>query len=147
MPELIINSERTRVEAIGSLTVLNLDHVWELKITKKRAKRTLQQNRALHLFFKHIALNLNAMGITFNYSGLKGSEMEMPYTEYLVKETIWKPIQMTLFEIESTRDLETFHINSILDVLTNFFAKHKVNITFPSQIDLIAKRFEDEGYY
>ena len=147
MIELLIDSENKRREAIGGLVLLDLESTWKLKVTKTRKNRTIKQNRALHLLFKHIAIELNRLGLTFNYTGLKGLEMEMPYTESLVKETIWRPIQITMFEIESTIDLITSQINSILDVLTKFFGDRGVQINFPSKIDLIAKEFTEKGYY
>ena len=145
--ELLIESESTRSEAIKSIVLLDLAKKYKLKITKVNSKRTITQNRALHLFFKMIAIELNRLGMTFNYTGLKGLEMEMPYNELLVKQIIWRQIQLTLFEIESTTELDTMQINSILEVLSKFFGDRGVSIHFPSKIDLIAKELEKNGYY
>jgi len=145
--EIIIDSEQKRREAIGGLVLLDLVNKWKLKITKINKKRTLTQNRALHLFFKHVSIELSRLGIQFNYTGLKGLELEIPYTGLLVKELIWKPIQKSLFDIDSTADLETGQINIILDVLVRFFADKGIQIRFPSQIDLMIKEFEKNGIY
>jgi len=132
------------IEDTSLISMLNDgDKVKVKKITKKRS---LQQNRALHLFFIMVSDNLNDLGITFVYRGLKGQEIETPYTEILVKETLWKPIQKTLFDIESTTELDTEKINKILDILVNFFAEKGISISFPSRFDLLIEQLEKEGY-
>jgi hypothetical protein len=88
---------------------------------------------------------MNGLGMTFNYTGLKGSQMETAYTDFLVKEILWRPIQKTMFGFESTTQLETSQINAILDVLSNFFADRGVSISFPSQIDLLIRQYEENG--
>jgi len=104
--------------------------------------RSLTQNRALHLFFKWLSIEFNMLGITFNYTGLKGTEMETPYTPTLIKETLWKPLQKTLFDIDSTTELETSQINIILDVLIKFFADRSVLISFPNKFDKLKEEME-----
>lgn len=107
----------------------------ELKETKK--KRTLNQNKALHLYFEHISKQLNDIGHTFNYTGLKGINIEIPYSQSIVKDFIWRPIQITLFQKESTTELTTEEINTILDVLSKFFSEKGVYVPFPSVQSLI----------
>jgi len=99
------------------------------KVDKTRSNR---QNSALHLYFTHLSNELNQLGITFNYRGLKGLEMEMRYTPDLVKEMIWKPIQQTLFKKESTTKLNTLEMNEIITILNKFFSERGVYIAFPS---------------
>jgi len=99
------------------------------KVDKPRSNR---QNKALHLYFTHLSNELNQLGITFNYRGLKGLEMEMRYTPDLVKEMIWKPIQQTLFKKESTTKLNTLEMNEIITILNKFFSERGVYIAFPS---------------
>lgn len=130
-----------------SVFVSKLEEGDKVLCEKVKKTRSSQQNRALHLFFKMIAENLNKEGITFVYRGLKGQELETQYTEHLVKEMIWRPIQVTLFKVESTTKLDTTMINKILDVLVNFFANKGVQISFPSRFDLMVKEMEENGYY
>lgn len=131
----------------STLFVSKLEEGDKVLCDKMNKTRSSQQNRALHLFFKMIAENLNNEGITFIYRGLKGQELETQYTEHLVKEMIWRPIQKTIFNIESTTKLNTDMINKILDVLVNFFANKCIHISFPSRFDLMVKEMEDKGYY
>jgi len=141
--DILINSEDKKTKAIDHIAALDLSYSYRIKIAKVVKKRTLTQNRALHLFFKHMAIHLNSIGQNFHFSGIKGLDLEIPYNEILVKETIWKPIQKTMFEIDSTTDLDTFMINKILDVLTHFFARNNIQLNFPSNIELLIKQLNE----
>lgn len=110
------------------------DEVYEGDLKTKR--RSSLQNASLHKMFSDIAIQLNEMGHTFNYTGFKGSELELMYTGTLIKETLWRPIQIALFNIESTTQIDTFQLNKILDVITNHFAKIGLQIVFPSKESL-----------
>ena len=68
----------------------------------------------------------------FNYFGVSGKQLSMRYNGTIVKEYFWKPIQLALFEIESTTKLNTTQMNEIIDVVTKFFADKGVIIPFPS---------------
>ena len=98
----------------------------------KKNTRSLQQNKALHKFFGLISDKLNEMGIEFVYTGLKGNELRMQYTPDIVKDFFWRPIQKTLFDIDSTTEINTKQMNEVVDVITLFFADKGVVIEFPS---------------
>jgi len=108
--------------------------------------RSSQQNKALHLLFTHISESLNEIGETFNYKGIRGFEIETTWTPLLVKEMIWKPIQITMFGIESTTKINTNQINAILDVLTKYFGERGIPVSFPCQFDLWVKEINHQGY-
>ena len=102
----------------------------------KKSTRTLKQNRAMYLYFTMIADQLNEIGLEFTFQGLKGEPINTRYNSTLIKETLWKPIQMALFEKESTTEINTSEMNEIIDVITKFFAERGVTLLFPS-IDTI----------
>ena len=104
-------------------------------IVKKNTRTTLQ-NSALHLLFTIISNQLNEMGSEFKYLGLKGQVLSMRHTPNLVKEMIWKPIQIALFDIKSTTKINTQQINEIVDVLSKYFAEKGIEIEFPSRDQL-----------
>ena len=93
--------------------------------------RTSTQNRALHKFFVLICEQLNEMGMEFYYSGIKGADMCTRYTPDIVKEFFWKPIQKTLFDIESTTKINTQQINEISDVIIKWFGEKGIVLEFP----------------
>ena len=110
------------------------------KIELKRLsdKRTAKQNRALHKFFVLISDQLNEMGLEFTFSGLNVDRLCTRYTPSIVKDFFWRPIQMALFEIESTTKIDTKQINEIIDVISKFFGDRGVKMEFPS-IDNLMK--------
>lgn len=114
--------------------LINKECSFELKELKN--SRTLKQNRALHLFFRFISNELNELGIEFNYQGLNG-DYSTRYTENIVKNFIWRPIQVALFDIESTTKLNSEQINEIIDVLICWFSNKGVHLDFPSIETLI----------
>lgn len=116
----------------------SISAVIEMKEVKQT--RSNAQNRSLHLFFTFCANSLNDLGIEFCYKGLKGMDIEVPWNAELFKSMVWKPIQITLFDFESTTKLTTEQINIILDVLTRFFAERGISISFPNRFDLWLKQ-------
>ena len=96
-------------------------------------KRTITQNRALHQFFVLISFALNDRGQEFVFTDVKGFELSCRYTPELVKHCFWRPIQISLFNIESTKDINTQHINEISDVIIKFFGEKGVLIEFPDK--------------
>lgn len=106
-----------------------------IELKEIKPTRSNQQNRALHLYFQFCADELNNSGIEFCYKGLKGINIEIPWNAELFKSMVWKPIQLTLFDFESTTKLTTQQINTILDVLTRFFAERGISVNFPNNFD------------
>lgn len=97
---------------------------------------TRQQRKALELFFKIISDQFNNLGQTFTWN-FCGLNFELPFTRIVARELLWKPIQKVLFDIDSTKDLDSHSINVIIDVLTKHFAEQGVGITFPSLRELL----------
>jgi len=91
------------------------------------------------LYFTFIAETLNDHGLYLQTMDLFGLPVEKPWDKDLVKEFIWKPIQKTLFDIESTTKLKTNELDVIINVLTNHFAKLELSVNFPSSFDVMLK--------
>jgi hypothetical protein len=115
---------------------------FELK--EKRFTRTLRQNKAMHKYFTMVSQHLNDLNIEFTYEGLKNDSFTMPYTPQLVKDFFWRPIQRTLYGIESTTKLERDQLDKIIDVISNFFAKKGVYVEFPTKDLMISAELEKE---
>ena len=107
-----------------------------IDLIEKKNTRSTRQNSALHLLFTIIANQLNEMGVEFQYFGLKGQVLSVRHTPNLVKEHVWKPIQLALFDIKSTTKINTIQINEVVDVLVKYFAERGVLIEFPSKEQL-----------
>jgi hypothetical protein len=109
-----------------------------VELKEVRITRSMKQNRALHVFFTIISNELNELGMEFQYTGLKGSTLSTRYTPHLVKEFFWRPVQIALFDIQSTTKIDTKQINEINDVIIKFFAERGVELYFPSIESLLA---------
>ena len=103
-----------------------------VELDQVKPKRSSQQNRALHKFFGMISEELNELGMEFVYTGLKGAEISLRYTPNIVKLFFWKPIQIALFDFESTTKLKSKEMNQIIDIIIKFFGDKGVLIEFPS---------------
>jgi hypothetical protein len=102
-------------------------------------KRSSQQNKSLHLLFTNISFELNIMGLEFTYRGIKGKEIQTIYTPLIVKDYLWRPLQMALIGKESTTKLNHSDIEAIFMVLGKWFSEQGVVIEFPSIETLINK--------
>lgn len=95
--------------------------------------RSNLQNRALHLYFTECATQFNELGFTFNYHDpFTGHIIEMTWTGEMIKEYIWRPIQLTLFDKKSTTKLTTSEINEIVEILSKHFAENGSQVHFPN---------------
>lgn len=116
--------------------------VVELKEIKET--RSSLQNRAMHLFFTFIASELNNLGITFNLNSVFNEIVELRYTPVLVKETIWRPIQLTLFNIQSTKDINASQLNEISETIIKYFADRGIELHFPSQFNKYIEKLKNK---
>ena len=102
-----------------------------IELKALRESRTAKQNSSLHKFYVIICEVLNEMGLDFEYTGLKGYKLSIRHTPTIVKDFIWRPIQMALFDIESTKDINTKQLNEIAEVIIKYFAEKGIHIDFP----------------
>jgi len=102
----------------------------------KEKQRTIQQNRALHLFFTKISEALNDAGYDMRKTLKPG--IEIPWTPEMVKEYLWRPVQELQLKKESTRDLTVSDIDKILNTLNRFMGeKLGIEVEFPSMDSLM----------
>ncbi|MCP4527356.1 MAG: hypothetical protein GY833_15790 [Aestuariibacter sp.] len=94
---------------------------------------TRQQQKALHLYFKLIAEQFREIGMPFRYHlEILNKYIELPHTGNIVKEFVWRPIQLALFDIKSTKDITTQQVNEIVNVMNVYFGEKGYDIQFPS---------------
>lgn len=112
------------------------------KDEKIEKDRTVRQNRALHLYFKMLAENLNGKGLDMR-KVLK-PEVDIPWSGTTVKEYLWRPVQMAQLMKESTIDLKTQEIDLIFNTINRHLAKFGVHEPFPSIEEIMRKMQEEE---
>lgn len=105
--------------------------------------RTAQQNRALHLYFTHLAEALNDAGLDMR-KVLK-PEVEIPWSTMSVKEFLWRPIQEAQLGKSSTTELTTDEIDKVYDTVNRHLAKHGVHVSFPSVEELMSEAMTKVG--
>ena len=103
---------------------------------KKVSKRTKKQNDSMHLLFEQIAKELNREGydvrIVLQVLAEKG--IDMMWSKELVKELLWRRIQVKYLGKKSTTELDSIgDITQIYDMLNKFLAENFwITQPFPS---------------
>ncbi len=103
-------------------------------------KRTLPQNNSLHLYFTQLAEALNNAG--YDVKKTLREEIEIPWTSYLIKELIWRKLQIAMLGKESTTELlKEKEIDLIYEVINREIGNRTgVAIPFPSEEELMNKK-------
>ena len=93
-------------------------------------QRTLSQNAALHLLFTRWAEALDAAGYDVTHTLKQG--VDIPWNPVLVKELLWKPVQLPMTEKISTAELDRVEIGHIYEVLNRHLGqKLGIHVPFP----------------
>lgn len=93
--------------------------------------RTLKQNKALYLYFTHLAELLNDAGLDMR-KVLKPA-IDIPWTYITIKEYLWKPVQETMLKKKSTTELTTKDIDKIYNTINRHLSeKFGVTEAWPS---------------
>lgn len=104
--------------------------------TPKKGTRTNKQNRALHLWIRKLVLELDSAGL--DMKKVLKPEVDIPWTDDLVKQYLWKPVQKAMLGKERTRDLETSEVSKVYDTLNRHLSsKFGVSVPFPEIYQLL----------
>lgn len=99
----------------------------------KDTTRSDRQNNAMHLWFRQIASELNDAGYWVRHPF--SDAFEIPFTEVLVKETLYKPIIKSMYDKGSTGKLTAQELSEAAEVLIRWLSEHKqVYVPFPQQL-------------
>ena len=99
----------------------------------KDTTRSDRQNNAMHLWFRQIASELNDAGYWVRHPF--SDALEIPLTEVLVKETLYKPIIKSMYDKSSTGKLTAQKLSEAAEVLIRWLSEHKqVYVPFPQQL-------------
>lgn len=100
--------------------------------------RTLKQNSSIHLYFNHLAQELNDAGLTVERTLTK--PLEIPWNETLIKELMWKRILKAQLNKDSTTEMTTKEINMVFEVITKYLAENfGIVVELPSIETLMMK--------
>jgi hypothetical protein len=99
----------------------------------KDTTRSDRQNNAMHLWFRQIAQELNDAGYWVRHPF--SDKLEIPFTEVLVKETLYKPIIKSMYNKSSTANVTPRELSEAAEVLIRWLSEHKgVYVPFPQQL-------------
>jgi len=99
-------------------------------------QRTIQQNKALHLFFILLADDLNSAG--YDIKKTLRNDIDIPWTPILVKELIWRKVQDAYLGKKSTTKLKTDEVSKVYDVINRYMGeKFGIDTQFPSIEELM----------
>ena len=95
-------------------------------------QRTTDQNKALHLWFRLVAEELNNAGFTVNH--VLAKKIELNWNERLVKEILWRELQERLLGKKSTTELEKhMDIDAVWETLNRHLGQEfGVHVPFPA---------------
>ena len=99
----------------------------------KDTTRSDRQNNAMHLWFRQIAIELNDAGYWVRHPF--SDTFEIPFTETLVKETLYKPVVKSMYNKSTTTKLTPSELSEAAEVLIRWLSEHKqVYVPFPQQL-------------
>lgn len=98
---------------------------------KKYPKRTGQQNKALHVYFKLVADSLNDAGLDMK-KVLKPT-IDIPWSPKTIKDYIWRPVMKAQLIKSSSTEMTTVEIDAVYDVLNRHLSeKFGIYVPFPT---------------
>jgi hypothetical protein len=104
---------------------------------------TRKQQKAFHLWIKLLSDEFNEIGFSTTID-LTNFFFELRFSPSLFKEQIIKPLIYQIWEKESTKELDTLHVNEIIDIFNIKFAEMGREVEFPS-FEKMLNEFEKEG--
>ncbi len=130
--EIIINSQDLLDDHIDKLKLSFAKHKYLRATVKTGKQRTLTQNACLHLYCQQVADALNDAGLDIRTT--VKSDVDVPWTDRLVKDTMWRAIQKAITGQDSTTKPETHQYSEIYDVLNrHLINKLGISVAWPSK--------------
>jgi len=100
-------------------------------ITDDMKRRTLQQNKAIRVFDRLLAAELNAKGYTVKFVLDKmRTGAEVPWSESAVHELLWKVMQKGLTGKESSTELDTIQPSDIHQALMHWMGENLPEVDY-----------------
>lgn len=100
--------------------------------SESEKQRTLRQNASLHLGCQMVAEELKEKGYTVQATMKLLGNLEVDWTQKLVKEILIHSISKAMFGKESTADLTTKELQDVWENMTRAIAITGVSVSFPS---------------
>ena len=96
-------------------------------------KRTINQNKALHLWFDMVAEKLNEVGLE---QKITLGTIDVPWTKETVK-MLFKKVAMAQFNKPHTSDLTSKELTQTVDTFNRYISEKGISQPFPSIEEII----------
>lgn len=104
-----------------------------LEAPKLPAKRTDNQNAALHLWLEMLAQELDKNGHTVQDVVARIKRAEIRPNKTVLKEVLWRPYQIAALGKESTTELTKHEVDKVYEGLNKFIGQEfEIHVPFPS---------------
>ena len=103
-------------------------------------QRTHQQQKAIEVYCRELADQLNAAGFEMKaFFEMTKGKIDIPWSQELVKEAIWKTVMSAMYpDKTSTTQMETDEVSKVFDVINRHVAETTgVSVMFPDATDLL----------
>ena len=128
-----VNSEQRLPLCAKWVESLFRKHKYVTLEAKTSKPRTPTQNNSIHKYCELLAEALNGAGYTLTVKVIR--EVEVPYTKENVKDYIWRPVQIALFQIASSKDLTTKQVSEVYEALNLFLIERFcVYVPWPEKV-------------
>jgi len=97
----------------------------------KEMTRSEMQNAALHAMFRRLSTALNDAGYDMKHDSLV--KKELPWSEYTIKEVLFKPMIKQLHGVDSTAKLTKEQLSNAVEALFRAIAS-RTGVTVPFTI-------------
>lgn len=126
---MLIPYDKEEIEKLNKLK----DGIYQVKLSNLDL-RTLTQNRAFHLYFTMVAVQLNNSGLYINKLIKEEKyKADIDWSGNLVKEQLWKPIQNAILDKKSTTQLEKAEVDRVYNTLNRYLSGMGVSVPFPNR--------------
>ena len=98
----------------------------------EKLKRTIQQNKSMHRYFRLLAEALNDAGLDARKTLKPG--VDIPWTPEMVKDLLFRPIMKAMTGKSSTTQMDTVdpsQVHAVLDLHTS--ERFGITISWPSE--------------
>ena len=131
--KLNINSQKALYDHIEYLRKEFDEHKYLRVDVKTGKQRTGTQNAALNLWCKWVADTLREKGLTFKVFFKEG--FEVSWSKEIVKDEIWRPVQMAICKQQSTTKPLTTDYPKIYDSINLKLSEHGIHVPWPDKRD------------
>lgn len=127
-----LSSQEKINEAIKQLADIEANGEYEIEIKKLSKKRSVLQNRSLHLYFTQLAQTLNDNDLTVQL--VLEQAIERHWCMETVKAQLWQPLQNSLYGDIKTSNMDTKAYSKVDFYLSHFLStKFGISVPFPSK--------------